>query len=149
MCEKRYTIGEFSKKTGIPSSTIRYYDARGLLLHVQRDKSGNRTFGEADLEWISILECLKSTGMSLADMCQYTDWCREGDATLERRLGLFRQQKEKVIEQIEQLKKNMEKLDYKIWHYQTSLENGHEECTPGGDVERYEAWKKEHKTKAE
>jgi DNA-binding transcriptional MerR regulator len=39
-----YTVGEISKKLGIPASTIRYYDKEGLLPFVERSSGGIRMF---------------------------------------------------------------------------------------------------------
>ena len=40
--EKFYTIQEVSSMTGIPSSTLRYYDKEGLLPFVERSRGGMR-----------------------------------------------------------------------------------------------------------
>lgn len=54
-----YTVGEISKRVSIAPSTLRYYDKEGLLPFVERSKSGIRMFKDSDLEWLSIIECLK------------------------------------------------------------------------------------------
>ncbi|MGL4944676.1 MAG: MerR family DNA-binding transcriptional regulator, partial [Fusobacteriaceae bacterium] len=38
--KKKYSIGEVGKITGIPTSTLRFYEKEGLLPQVQRDKNG-------------------------------------------------------------------------------------------------------------
>lgn len=45
------TIGQFSKKTGLPPSTLRYYEQKKLLA-VGRDGGGRRIYDEGDLEWV-------------------------------------------------------------------------------------------------
>ena len=61
------TIGQFSGKTGLPPSTLRYYEEKGLLI-VGRDGGGRRVYDEGDLEWVRFLCRLKETGMSLRDI---------------------------------------------------------------------------------
>ena len=39
-----YTVREAAEKLGIPSSTIRYYDKKGLLPFIERSPSGVRVF---------------------------------------------------------------------------------------------------------
>ncbi len=72
-----------------------------------------------------------------------SDWCREGDATLQKRLDLFLRQRERVLEQIEKLNQSLDRIDYKIWHYRTSVEAGTERCGVGKDQDSYEKWKAE------
>ncbi len=54
-----YTIGEVARIIGVAPSALRYYDKEGLLPFVERSESGIRMFKESDLEWLSVIECLK------------------------------------------------------------------------------------------
>ena len=58
-----YTIKEVSEMTGIPATTLRYYDKEGLLPYLKREKSGYRIFDDTDLTMLQIVDCLKNTGM--------------------------------------------------------------------------------------
>jgi len=58
-----YTIKEAAEIMNLPASTIRYYDRQGLLLLVQRSESGYRSFSDADIGRLNMIECLKRTGM--------------------------------------------------------------------------------------
>ena len=58
-----YSISEVSKITGLTTHTLRYYDKEGLLPYVRKLKNGIREFSDDDLNWIKIIECLKSTGL--------------------------------------------------------------------------------------
>ena len=119
-----YTVGEISKRVNIAPSTLRYYDKEGLLPFVERSKSGIRMFKDSDLEWLSIIECLKKTGMPIKEIKKFVDWCIEGDSTIEQRLELIDRRKEAVLKQIEQLKQTLDTLNYKHWYYETSKEAG-------------------------
>ena len=66
-----YSIGEVSKKMNITPSTLRYYEKEGLLPFVSRTKSGIRSFNDADLNRLRIIECLKKTGMSIKKIKQF------------------------------------------------------------------------------
>lgn len=51
----QFTIKEFSKTTGIPSSTLRYYEKENLIPSIKRGANGHRVYDENDLEWINII----------------------------------------------------------------------------------------------
>ena len=76
-----YSIGEFSKMIGLPVSTLRYYENEGLL-KPDRDENNLRVYTDQDLKWVTFLLHLKGTGMSMAELKQYTIWRAEGDGTL-------------------------------------------------------------------
>ena len=91
-----YTIQQVANMTGIPATTLRYYDKEGLLPFLERRSSGYRKFSDIDLASLQIVQCLKATGMSVAEMKQFSDWVRGGDATLKERLDMFLRRKEAV-----------------------------------------------------
>lgn len=83
-----------------------------------------RIFSDSDLGWLAMIECLKETGMPLKGIKQYIDWFIEGDSTLQNRLDMFRAQKTHIEEQIAQLQKHMEKINYKIKLYEEAVKKG-------------------------
>lgn len=119
-----YSIGQVAAKTGLTVHTLRYYEKEGLLPFVRKSSSGLRMFSDNDLAWLSIIECLKETGMPLKGIKQYIDWFREGDATLPQRLEMFKQQQVKVLAQIEQFQKYLQKIDYKVRLYEEAVKQG-------------------------
>lgn len=121
-----YTIGQVAKKMGLTAHTLRYYEKEGLLPFIKKNSSGLRIFSDNDIGWLELIECLKGTGMSLKGIKQYIDWYIEGDSTLEKRLEMFKQQKVNLEEQMLQLQKHMEKINYKIAYYSEIIANGSE-----------------------
>lgn len=121
-----YTIGQVAKKMGLTAHTLRYYEKEGLLPFIKKNGSGLRVFSDNDIGWLELIECLKGTGMSLKGIKQYIDWYIEGDSTLEKRLEMFKQQKVNLEEQMLQLQKHMEKINYKIAYYSEIIANGSE-----------------------
>lgn len=119
-----YSIGQVAAKTGLTVHTLRYYEKEGLLPFVRKSSSGLRMFSDNDLGWLSIIECLKKTGMPLKGIKQYIDWFREGDSTLPQRLEMFKQQQLKVLAQIEQFQKYLQKIDYKVSLYEEAVKLG-------------------------
>ncbi|HHW02153.1 MAG TPA: MerR family transcriptional regulator [Thermoanaerobacterales bacterium] len=119
-----YTIGEFAKKVNISPHTLRFYAKEGLLPFVERSESGIRMFKDEDFEWLMIIECLKKTGMPIKDIKTFIDWIMEGDSTIDKRLDMFKKQKEAVEKQIAQLQETLELLKYKCWYYETAKNAG-------------------------
>lgn len=121
-----YTIKQVSEMTGIPATTLRYYDKEGLLPFLERKESGYRIFNDADLTMLQVLECLKSTGMSIQDMKQFAKWTQEGDASLQQRYAMFLDRKKEVESQMEELQKTLDVLEHKCKYYETALKEGTE-----------------------
>lgn len=97
-----YTISQVAKMMGVTPSTLRYYDKEGLLPNVKR-VNGIRVFEDTDFPWLRILNCLKGTGMPIRQIKKYVDLCAEGDATLEQRYAIIKEQRQHVLDQIERL----------------------------------------------
>ena len=116
-----YTIKEASDITGIPATTLRYYDKEGILPFLERKESGHRMFSEQDLSMLRIIECLKCTGMSIKDIRQYAVWAQMGDSTLEQRYNLFLERREAVMAQIKELEDQLKVIDYKCKYYEEAL----------------------------
>ena len=132
-----YTIQQVANMTGIPATTLRYYDKEGLLPFLERRSSGYREFSDIDLASLQIVQCLKATGVSVAEMKQFSDWVREGDSTLKQRLDMFLRRKEAVERQIEELQKSLAVINYKCDYYARAVEAGTEKEMRGKDALPY------------
>lgn len=108
-------------------STLRYYDNIGLLKNVKKNKAGNRVFSDEDIETIRIIQYLKKSGMQLAEIKEFMNWCKEGDSTLNSRLNLFIKQKEIVMSEIERLQETLNLIKYKEWYYTQAVKDGTEQ----------------------
>lgn len=123
-----YSIGEVASKLNIPTSTLRYYDREGLLSNVKRSGGGIRVFSDTEINTLSMVECLKSTGMQIKDIKQFLDWCSEGDKTLEKRKKMYVERRAIVEKQLEELRNTLDVINYKCWYYETACEAGTEDA---------------------
>ncbi len=119
-----YTVGEMAKLLEVPTSTLRYYDKEGLLPFVERSSGGIRMFRESDLEWLQVIGCMKRAGMSIRDIRRYIELARQGDDTIDTRLEMFRRQREVLTQQIAQMQRTLETVEYKCWFYETAQATG-------------------------
>ena len=130
-----YTISEAAQKTGLPPSTIRYYDKEGLLPNIKR-KNGIRVFEDMDLRLMGLLTCLKNTGMPIKRIRDYVELTSKGDDTLQERYEIIKAQRQFVLDQIEQLQYYLEELDFKDWYYNKALAAGSEKTINLDDYEK-------------
>ena len=127
MSRIEYSISEVAKKMNVAVSTVRYYNNIGLLQNVKKNKSGNRVFTEEDIETIRVIQYLKKSGMQLTEIKEFMNWCREGDSSIEKRLMLFKKQKENVLSEIERLQETLNLIKYKEWYYTRASKDGTEQ----------------------
>ncbi|QGQ95960.1 MerR family transcriptional regulator [Paenibacillus psychroresistens] len=118
------TIGQVAEKTGLSIPTIRYYEKEGILPFIKRNESGIRIFEYEDIQWINLLNCLRNTGMPIAQLKDYADLTLLGDQTGEKRLGILEKQKEKIEEQVNTLKSHIDLLNLQMeWYPRLKKEN--------------------------
>ena len=60
-------ISEVATRSGIPATTLRYYETVGLL-EAQREANGYRSYDESVLERLSFVESAKHLGLSLPEI---------------------------------------------------------------------------------
>lgn len=121
---KTMHIGELATRTGRSIHTIRWYEAQGLLPGVARDGGGRRTFEEAHVDWLDLMDKLRQTGMSIAAMRRYTALVKQGKATLSERRDMLRAHREHVQEKIAGWVRALELLNGKIDYYGIWQETG-------------------------
>ena len=117
-----YTVKEVAKLLGVSVHTVRYYDDRGLIPGTKRNSANQRLFDDMEVEWLFVGLTLKNTGLSLKDVKHYIELYGQGDSTLPERYEIMREQKEKTLQEIEELKLRLAVLDRKIDHYGKLLE---------------------------
>ncbi len=130
-----YSIGEVSRRTGIPISTLRYYDKEGLFPSMERSNGGIRVFSDTEIEIIGIIECLKASGVPIKDIKQYLDWCEEGDSSLQKRRDMFYERLQVVTKQMEDLQNTLSTIKYKCWYYDMALAAGSENVVKNTPME--------------
>src|SRR5437867_9826856 len=87
------TIGELARAVDVPTSTIRFYERRGLLKPDARTSSNYRTYTARTAERLKFIRAAQASGFHLKDIREmlaltYSDDppCAEVAALIERRL---------------------------------------------------------------
>lgn len=111
-------IAEVSKTYGISADTLRYYERIGLIPHVRRTASGVRDYDEQDLSRVEFIKCMRSANVSIEALTEYIRLLEQGDSTLAARKAILEEQRDAIRARIEEMRAGLERLDYKIDHYE-------------------------------
>ncbi len=96
--KQQMKIGELAERTGIPASTIRYYEKEGLLPKAQRGANGYRVYQDNALERLDLIQLGQNLGFSLDAI--RTVVTLHGDALKDALLGKL----EARLEEIDRLR---------------------------------------------
>lgn len=118
-----YTIKEVADKMEVSEHTLRFWAKSGFFPFVKRDENNIRRFSENDLGWVKIVKCLRSVGTETKAIKRYIDLCIEGDSTIPERYEIILATKAKALLQMQELKNQLDVLDYKENYYQNLIKN--------------------------
>lgn len=111
------TIAEVSKHFGLSPDTLRYYERIGLIPPVTRNKKGVRDYSEMDRNWVQFTQCMRNAGIPVETLIDYMSLFQQGEATRETRKAMLKEQRKQIAARIGDMQKTLDKLDYKIAHY--------------------------------
>lgn len=114
-------IAEVSKRYGISSDTLRYYERIGLLNPVPRTSSGVRDYAEADCQRIEFVKCMRNAGMPIDVLIEYMKLLEQGDETAAQRKALLEEQRDRIAQRIQAMQDGLDRLNAKIETYETHL----------------------------
>ncbi len=114
-----YTIKEAAALTGLPASTLRYYESIGVIAPISRGASSkHRVYDEGDLDQVMWVACLAATGMSVADMRQYVANGRLGPQAATHQIELLAEQQRRLAAEAEQVALRQQYVRIKIDYWQ-------------------------------
>ena len=116
-----YSMKEACSLTDMTYENLKFYCNEGLVPNVKRDRRNYRVFDEHDIKWIQSLNCLKSCGMSIAEMKTYLSLCLEGEGTIPERKVILAEKKEALLQSIAELQKAVAFIDWKQGFYDDVL----------------------------
>jgi DNA-binding transcriptional MerR regulator len=121
---ENFLIGQLAERTGRSVHTIRWYEAQGLIPGVARDSGRRRVYGELHISWLDLMDRLRRTGMSIAEMREYTELVKQGSGTLARRQALLAAHREQVKGMISEWQQALTLLNTKIDFYDEWVASG-------------------------
>ena len=139
--QRSYTIKEAATLTGLPASTLRYYETIGVIAPISRGASSkHRVYDEGDLDQLMWVACLAATGMSVSDMRQYVANGLVGPAAAAEQVELLAAQEGRLALEAEHvaLRQRYVRLKINYWH-----------AVDAGDAERADLLSGEARTLAD
>jgi DNA-binding transcriptional MerR regulator len=112
-----FHIGALARATGRSVHAIRWYEEQGLMPGVVRDGGGRRVYRGEHVEWLSFLDRLRFTGMTVKDLQAYAALVSQGRESLGARQDLLRTHRENTLERIAELERAVKLIDLKIDFY--------------------------------
>lgn len=114
-----YTIKEAAALTGLPASTLRYYESIGVISPIRRGaSSGHRVYLEEDLDQLTWVACLSATGMAVADMRRYVANGELGPAAASEQIGLLKAQQDQLAAEARSIALRRKYVGLKIDYWQ-------------------------------
>lgn len=116
---RSYSIKEAATLTGLPASTLRYYESIGVIAPISRGASSrHRVYDDADLDQLMWIACLAATGMSVNDMREYVRNGRLGVDAAHEQVELLAAQERRLGHEAEQvaLRQRYVRIKIDYWH---------------------------------
>jgi DNA-binding transcriptional MerR regulator len=114
------TVGQVAALTGLSADTLRWYERVGLLEGVARDPSGRRQYTQKDLRRLALLMRLRATGMPVSEMLRYAELAKVGAPTERQRRQLLEAHRDRVLNHIADLHRDLDVINRKIAGYRGS-----------------------------
>jgi DNA-binding transcriptional MerR regulator len=125
---QQYTIRETAKLSGLPESTLRYYETIGIIHPIQRDSSSkHRIYSEEDVNRVISIACLSATGLSIEGMRDYLKNRNLGAQAASEQVSLLETQKERLSEEAHFLELRQRYVDTKIAYWKAVAVNNESE----------------------
>lgn len=110
-----FTIKEISKISGLSEDTIRYYEKIRLLPQAKRKDNGHRFYSSTDKDIMSLITCMKKTGISLNEMKPFLSLSQGANAKLDPVLyNLLQSHKKKIEVKIKEMQNVLEFINNKL-----------------------------------
>ena len=114
-------ISEAVKITGLTAATLRYYESEGLIPPVTRKNGGVRDYQQDDLGWIDFIKCMRSAGMSVESLIEYTTLFRDGTQSDEARKNILIRERDQLLAKQKEISETIERLNGKIKSFEGNL----------------------------
>lgn len=100
-----------ARRTGVPATTLRYYDRIGLLVATGRTSAGYRCYDDSTVEQLRFIAAAKSLGLSLTEIGELVELrAVDGRRTGERLRSLIASRQAEARRRISELSAFIERL---------------------------------------
>jgi DNA-binding transcriptional MerR regulator len=135
--EHTYTIREAAALSGLPASTLRYYESIGVITPVGRgESSGHRVYTEQDMNVLVGVACLAATGLSVSDMRRYAENSDLGAAAAGEQIKMLAEQADRLAVEARQIAVRQQYVKLKIEYWRAVAAGEDEQAAHIGDEAR-------------
>ncbi|WP_248740617.1 MerR family transcriptional regulator [Pseudomonas kribbensis] len=125
-------IGELAQQSGLSASSIRFYEAQGLIPKVERLGNGYRRYPPQVLQTLNIIRSAQQAGFSLEELKQLLPVAGTGEFKHEELVeGLTRK-----VEQIEVMQQHLAQSKARLLEVIDSIQSKPEGMSCGANAER-------------
>ena len=118
MSDDGFTIAETVARSGLPESTLRYWERIGLVRPIERDASSHhRRYSREDVATLETLANLRAVGLSIEDMRAYLAGARRGDEAAGEQRALFEAHARRLADDMIALELRRSYLDLKVQYW--------------------------------
>lgn len=119
------SIGEVAARTGLSVHALRWFEREGLFLRaIPRDPGGRRVFDAADVQWITLCNRLRASGMPIARIREFAVLVQAGPGNETQRLALLEAHEREVEARIAELRECLAIIHGKVTTYNEHLLDG-------------------------
>ena len=115
------TITEVSKRYDLSPDTLRYYERIGLIPTVHRTAGGIRDYTPSDCDWVEFIKCMRAAGVQVEALVAYVTLFQQGEATAVARKQILIEQRDRLLQQMNEMQRTLERLNKKIQNYEQAL----------------------------
>ena len=105
--DPKYPIREVADMTGISAYTLRYYDKCGFFPELFRDKNNVRSFSDADIAWLKLIDSLRKSGLSIDGIKYFVRLSYKGNETLKEQYQILQGQQTMLEYQIAEIQESL------------------------------------------
>lgn len=116
-----YSAKEVAEITGLTTATLRYYEKEELLPQITRTSQKNRQYSDEDIEWIRMIQCLRSANVPIRSIKLYVALLKQGGITIEQRYNMVNDYITDIEHQLANLKKALALTQEKSRFYKELL----------------------------
>lgn len=118
-----YSAKETSRITGLSTATLRYYEKENLLPSVSRNSQKYRQYTDEDMEWIKMIQCMRSAGIPIHSIREYVLLLLQGGKTLEQRFVMVQNHMKDISVQLTALQNTLNLTRKKLLFYENLLKD--------------------------
>lgn len=124
-----HTIRQASMISGLPETTLRYYEQIGIIKPITRDpSSGHRMYSDDDLQSLITISCLSATGMPLNAMREYLANVVDGPEGARRQVELLDEQALRLVAKAESIRMQQAYVSFKTLYWRAIAEGRSDEA---------------------